>query len=117
MLILLFLGVGWGYISKYKSYPIGGNSFAARVCLGSSIYEGTGTGLTASGTEATLYIPFVPRLGSETKYTFTSGQQFVFHVFDSDGKEYTETKKFTRDTDLEPGKLYTVNSTPVPVTP
>ena len=82
-----------------------------------AITDGNGTGLTASGTETTLYFPFVLNLGSETKYTFTSGQQFAFHVFDSDGKEYTETKKFTRDTDLEPGKLYTVNSTPVPVTP
>ena len=111
------VGVGWGYISRFGSYPMGGNSYAARICLGSSVSGGNGTGLTAAGTETTLYLPFVLQPGSSTKYTFTDGQKFVVYVYDSAGREYTETKQFTGDTDLEPGKLYTINSAPVPATP
>ena len=109
---LVAVGLGWGYISQLKSFPLGGSSNNADLCLGSSIVSGTGTGLTVTGTEATFYIPFVLNTQGASKYSFTSGQKFVVHAY-SGTKDYSEEKIFTANKDLEPGKLYTINSAPL----
>jgi len=77
--------------------------------LGASIDGGNGSGLTVSGTTATVYIPFVPN-GDTGEVTFNSGDKLTVRVLysstDSDDAELV----FSSDKTVQAGKLYTINA-------
>lgn len=110
------VGQGWGWLGQLKSYSVGGSTNHADICLGSQVSSGTGTGLTAVGNTATVYIPFTLKLadkiGSGSEWlTMTAGQKFDLIVETTTG-DYSQTLVFSADRDLKPGKLYTINAAP-----
>ena len=117
---LNIVGCGWGYSGNYKSFPVGGHGDSATICLGSTVYSGNGTGLTAVGNTATVYIPFTLNIinqvyiGEPELITMTAGQKFIVNV-DTETEDYQQTLVFSSNKDLEPGRLYTINSSPVAI--
>ena len=109
-----------GAILSGCSFPSDGLNYV-RLCLGSQIDPVTelGTGLTVSGNKTTLYIPMV-LYGIDKKIAYSkpetltikSGQKFFIYVKTTHSEDIEDSLTFTADKDLEPGKLYTIHSSP-----
>lgn len=100
---------GWLPFETITS-TFGGNSYSNDMSmnLGASIDSGSGSGLTVSGTTATVYIPFVPN-GDTGEVTFNSGDKLTVRVYYSDSDVDTELI-FSSDKTLQAGRLYTINA-------
>lgn len=113
-----FVSHGWGESWRARGFSLAGGNNYATICLGSSVSGGSGTGLVAAGTTATVYIPCTLSGmrdaiadGNPEVLTITSGQKFLVYVFTSDGF-LTQTLTFAADKELTPGRLYTINCAP-----
>ena len=80
-----------------------------KMCTGTTIDGGNGSGLTVSGSSATVYIPFAPASDTPGQVTFASGDKMVvqahYNGYPSSSKEFT----FTSDKTLREGRLYTID--------
>lgn len=77
--------------------------------LGASIEGGNGSGLTVSGTTATVYIPFVPN-GDTGEVTFNSGDKLTVRVLYSSTESVNKELVFSSAKTVQAGKLYTINA-------
>lgn len=105
-----YVKYGWLTFETITSTFYGNNSRNnMSMNLGASIDGGNGSGLTVSGTTATVYIPFVPN-GDTGEVTFNSGDKLTVRVLYS-STDFDDAKLvFSSAKTVQAGKLYTINA-------
>lgn len=105
-----FSRYGWvNFETITSSFSANSYSNYTDMSLGTSIDSGYGSGLTVSGTTATVYIPFVPN-GDTGKVTFNTGDKLTVRVHYSLSEYVSKELFFSSDKTLQAGNLYTINA-------